>query len=67
MRSRLFLSAVAAALASGIALGCSDSNGPNDDTRPPSELNVLRLSPSSPPLFNPEQSFWAVRGEDRET
>ena len=67
MRFRLLLSAVAAALASGAAIGCSDSNGPNDGTRPPSELTVLRLSPSSPPLFNPEQSFWAVRGEDRET
>lgn len=67
MRSRLLLSTVRATLAAGLALGCSDSNGPADDSRPPAELTVLRLAETSPPLFNPEQSFWAVRGEDRET
>lgn len=57
-----------ALLAGGLVLGCSDSNGPGpDDTRPPSELSILRLGESTPPLFNPEMSFWAVRGEDRET
>ena len=50
-------------------LACSDSGGPDDgdDTvKPPSELTILRLAENSPPLFNPEVSFYAVRGENRE-
>jgi hypothetical protein len=66
MRSRLSPSIIGALLAGGFALACSDSSGP-DGTKPPSELTVLRLAPTSPPLFNPEVSFWAVRGQDRET
>ncbi len=62
MRYRTLLSAVCA-----LTLGCSDSSGPDDGSRPPSELNVLRLSEASPPLYNAEASFWAVRGQDRET
>jgi len=51
------------------AVACSDSSGTDDDdgTKPPSELTILRLSGSSPPLFNPVESFYAVRGENRET
>ena len=52
-----------------LTIACSDSGGPgddDDDVRPPSELTILRLSGESPPLFNPEASFWAVRGENRE-
>jgi hypothetical protein len=49
-----------------LAPGCSDSSGPDEISKPPSELTVLRLAEESPPLFNPEESFWAVRGEDRE-
>lgn len=52
-----------------LALACSDSGGPDDDengTRPPADLTILRLRGDSPPLFNPETSFWAVRGEGRE-
>jgi hypothetical protein len=62
MRIRTLLLMLPAAL-----LACSDSGSPNDGTtKPPSELTVLRLSADSRPLFNPEQSFYARRGEDRE-
>lgn len=49
-----------------LLLACSDSGGPGDDTKPPSELTILRLSEDSPPLFNPVVSFYAVRGDNRE-
>jgi hypothetical protein len=51
-----------------LAVACSDSNGTDDDdeVKPPSELTILRLSGVSPPLFNPVESFYAVRGENRE-
>jgi hypothetical protein len=65
MRTRRVVPALAVALAA-LTGGCSDSSGPDDDTRPPTELNILRVAETSPPLFNPEESFWAVRGEDRE-
>lgn len=65
MRTRPVVPALAVALAA-LAGGCSDSSGPDDGTRPPTELNILRVAEDSPPLFNPEESFWAVRGEDRE-
>jgi hypothetical protein len=54
-----------AGLLSG-ALGCSDTTSPGDTTRPPANLNVVRVATGSPPLFNPEQSFYAVQGQDRE-
>jgi hypothetical protein len=54
-----------ATLLAGLA-GCSDSTDPGDTTRSPSELNIVRLNATSPPLFNPEQSFYAVQGQDRE-
>jgi hypothetical protein len=63
MRARLVV-AVAATV-----LGCSSSGDPNvdDDTsKPAEELTVVRLSESSPPLFNPVVSFYAVRGENSE-
>jgi hypothetical protein len=52
----------------GLALACSDSTDPGGDgiTKPPADLNILRLAATSPPLFNPETTFYAVRGEDRE-
>jgi hypothetical protein len=50
----------------GIAACSSDSTSPGDGSRPPSDLNIVRLSSASPELFNPEESFYAVRGEDRE-
>jgi hypothetical protein len=50
----------------GAAASCSDSSAPPDDSRPPSELNVIHVSPDSTPLFNSTVSFYAKRGEDRE-
>jgi hypothetical protein len=63
-RTRPLLMLVAVLLA-GIA-GCSSSTAPNDTTRPPTELNVIRLDPNSRPLFNAADSFYAKKGEDRE-
>jgi hypothetical protein len=57
------------ALSLALALGCSDSGGPDggDDTvKPPADLTILRLSEGSPPLFDPVVSFYAVKGENRE-
>lgn len=45
---------------------CSDSTSPGETTRDPAELNVVRLDPVAPPLFNPVDSFYAKKGEDRE-
>ena len=50
----------------GAVGSCSDGSGPNDGTRPPSELNVIHVAPTSTPLFNPSATFYAKRGEDRE-
>jgi hypothetical protein len=61
MRTRyLVLVAPLAAL-----LACSDSSGP-DNSKPPADLNIVSLSDQAPPLYNPEVSFYAVKGEDRE-
>ena len=54
-----------AALA-GAAGSCSDSSGPGNDTKPEGELSVVHVAPTSAPLFNPVDSFYAKRGEDRE-
>jgi hypothetical protein len=56
------------ALPLALTLACSDSGGPDDGdgVKPPSDLTILRLSAQSPPLFDPEVSFYAVRGENRE-
>ncbi len=63
MRARLLVAALAAAV-----LSCSDSSAPsgNDQSKPASELTILRLSEGSPLLFNPVVSFYAVRGQNRE-
>lgn len=45
---------------------CSDSTAPGATTRDPTELNVIRLAAAAPPLFNPVDSFYAKKGEDRE-
>ena len=63
-RYRAFVLTVAAILVAATA--CSDSTAPGDNTRPPESLNVARLASTSPPLFNPEESFFAKKGEDRE-
>jgi hypothetical protein len=57
----LLLTAVA-----GAAASCSDSSAPSDGPRPAGELNVVHVAPGSAPLYNPVDSFYAVRGEDRE-
>jgi hypothetical protein len=57
----LVVAAVAGAFGS-----CSHWCGPGDGSRPPSELNVVRVAPASEALFNPADSFYAVRGQDRE-
>ena len=50
----------------GAAGSCSDASGPGEGPRPPGELNVIHVAPTSAPLFNPSDSFYAKRGEDRE-
>jgi hypothetical protein len=61
MRARIL-----AVVLSASVLSCSDSGSPNDDdsSKAPSELNVLRLSEDSPPVLNPEVTFYAVRGQN---
>jgi hypothetical protein len=63
MRTRyLLLVAPLAAL-----LACSSSSGPNDgSSKPSAELNIVGVSDDAPPLYNPEVSFYAVKGENRE-
>jgi hypothetical protein len=67
MRSFSRLTRLAAALLLGVT-ACSDSTSPGngDGTRPPEQLNIVRLDQSGPALFNPEASFYAKQGEDRE-
>jgi hypothetical protein len=45
---------------------CSDATSPGDGSRTSGDLHIVRLAPASPALFNPEQSFYAVNGQDRE-
>ncbi|HEY0351151.1 MAG TPA: hypothetical protein VGC48_03465 [Gemmatimonadales bacterium] len=53
------------ALLAGLG-ACGDSTSPGDTSKPPGQLTVVRLAPSSLPLFNSPDSFYAVKGEDRE-
>ncbi len=47
--------------------GCSDSGGPDTGgVKPPSQLTIIRLPASSAPIWNPVDSFYAKKGEDRE-
>ena len=55
-----------AALLAGIAACSSDSTAPGDGSKPASDLNIVRIAPTSLPLFDPEESFYAVQGQDRE-
>jgi hypothetical protein len=51
-----------------VLLGCSDSTDPTPPIiRDPATLNILQLAQHAPPLWNPQASFYAIRGEDRET
>ena len=55
------------ALLAVAAASCSDSNSPPPDTsKPPSELSVVHVAPTSTPLFNTTVSFYAKRGENSE-
>src|SRR3954454_15147576 len=46
---------------------CSDStSSPGDGNQPATELNIVRVDASSPALLNPDTSFYAVQGQDRE-
>ena len=51
-----------------VAAACSnDTSSPTtDDNRPQDALNVVHVAATSTPLFNPVDSFYAKRGEDRE-
>lgn len=54
------------ALAAGM-VACSDSSGPDTGgVKPPGELTIIRLPAGSPPIYNPVDSFYAKKGEDRE-
>jgi hypothetical protein len=55
-------------LLAGLLAGtaCSDSTSPGDTSKPPAAFKPIRLDQTSPPIWEPEQSFYAVKGEDRE-
>jgi hypothetical protein len=46
-------------------VACSDSTGPAE-TRPPAQLNILRLSPAAPPLLATSTTFQACQGSGAE-
>src|SRR3954470_17158877 len=50
----------------GVAACSSDPTSSGDGSRPSSDLNILRVASTAPALFNPEASFYAVQGQDRE-
>jgi len=67
MRSLRPIRCLLLAVLAGAGASCSDSGAPSgDNSKPPSELNVIHVAPSSTPLFNSSASFYAKRGEDRE-
>ena len=63
MRAARLLSFAAATL---LVAACGSSDPGDDDTRPDGELSIIRLAPTSPPLWNPVDSFYAKKGVDRE-
>jgi hypothetical protein len=63
MRAARLISLVAAAL---LVTACGSSDPGDDDIRPPGELSIIRLAATSPPLWNPVDSFYAKKGVDRE-
>jgi hypothetical protein len=48
-----------------VTVACSDSTGPAE-TRPPAELNILRLLPTAPPLLATSTTFTACKGTGAE-
>jgi len=66
MRTVRVLQCLLIAAVAGAAGSCSSSSGPSGVTEPPSDLHVVHVASNSTPLFNPADSFYAKRGEDRE-
>ena len=68
MRSVPALRFLLLAVCAGAAASCSDSSSPSDGggSKPPSELNVVHVSPASTPLVSTTVSFYAVRGQNSE-
>jgi hypothetical protein len=68
MRSAPVLRFLLLAVSAGAAASCSDSSSPSDGggSKPPSELNVVHVAPTSTPLFTSTVSFYAKRGENSE-
>jgi hypothetical protein len=68
MRSVPGLRFLLLAVCAGAAASCSDSSSPSDGggSKPPSELNVVHVSPTSTPLVSTTVSFYAVRGQNSE-
>ncbi len=67
MRITWFLPRLAIVALVASTLSCSDTSGPGGgETKNPTELTIVRLAAASPPLFNPVDSFYAKRGENRE-
>lgn len=69
MRRSLAASLVLALLL--VAQGCGDSGSdptpdPPGTEKPPTELNILRIAATAPPLETTAVSFWAVKGQGRE-
>jgi len=53
-------------LAAAVA-ACTDSGGPDtSNVKPPGELTIIRLPAGSAAIWNPVDSFYAKKGEDRE-
>lgn len=67
MRVTRFIPQLTLAAVAALMVSCSDSSGPGaGDTKDPAQLNIVQLAAASPPLFNPVDSFYAKRGENRE-
>jgi hypothetical protein len=61
-RTRLLPFALATTLAA-----CSESGGPDTGgIKPPGELTIIQLPAGSPAIWNPVDSFYAKKGDDRE-
>ena len=56
--------AIATLALAAVLASCGDATGP--DTRPPSDLTILRVAASAPPLEEDEISFYDVRGQSRD-
>lgn len=54
------------AVSAGLLACGNDGTGPRDNVKTDAELNVVRASPSAPPLVATTASFYALKGENRE-